>query len=67
MKLRWGIHICLESLSLLEGNEYKIIFIDNASTNGSDEVLRQYVDGKEKYIFIKNNSGYAAGNNMPLL
>lgn len=60
--------ICLESLLKMNFTDYKIILIDNASTDGSQSVLSSYVSGKEKILFmpLEKNRGYAAGNNVGL-
>lgn len=59
---------CLESLLKLNYSRYKIILIDNASTDNSKNILVQYVMDKKKIIFLSldENKGYAAGNNAGL-
>lgn len=60
---------CLDSLYELTWEEYKIILIDNASTDNSRDVLQNYVaDKNNKIVFfsLKVNRGYAAGNNYAL-
>lgn len=56
---------CIESLKQVDGN-FNIVIVDNASNNGSLEVLeRKY--GQEDRIYIiknKNNLGFSSGNNV---
>jgi GT2 family glycosyltransferase len=54
---------CLGSLSSLDYSNYKVLFVDNASSDGSVEFV------KENYPFAltivnDKNLGYAAGNNV---
>lgn len=44
----------------------EIIVVDNASSNESAEVLKEKSNDSRRFIFLKNknNSGYAAGNNV---
>ncbi|KNY29646.1 glycosyltransferase family 2 protein [Pseudobacteroides cellulosolvens] len=54
---------CIKSLEQISYKNYKVIVVDNASTDGSEEVLT----GKfPDVIFIKTkeNLGYAGGNNI---
>ena len=57
---------CISSiLNNVEG-EKKIIIVDNASPNGSGEVLRKFyaLDNRVDVILNKNNDGFAKGNNI---
>ena len=56
---------CIESLKYISYNNYRIIIVDNYSTDGSEKVL------KEKFcdcIFLQTgrNLGYAGGNNIAI-
>lgn len=54
---------CVKSLNNIKYDNYKIIVIDNKSTDNSLEILEKY---KSNYILIKSehNLGYAGGNNI---
>lgn len=54
---------CIKSVSLLNYKNYKIILVDNGSTEGSIDVVRDIYDD---IVLIKNseNLGYAEGNNV---
>jgi GT2 family glycosyltransferase len=54
---------CLESVTKIEYENYKIVVVDNNSVDNSAEVLRHKA---KEYIFIANDSnlGYAKGNNI---
>jgi GT2 family glycosyltransferase len=53
---------CLESLSKITYSNYKIVIVDNASTDGSKEKLETLAD--IKFIINTQNLGYASGNNL---
>lgn len=59
---------CLNTLFQLYYKKYRILLIDNASTDNSDEILREFIDSENnyniEYIQSKKNGGYAAGNNI---
>lgn len=60
---------CLDSLLNLTWEDYKVILVDNASTDNSRDVLQNYVaDKSDKIVFfsLNINKGYAAGNNYAL-
>lgn len=60
---------CLESLRRLQGVEYRILLVDNASPDGSGRVLQEYADRNPdwvKFFGLAENCGYAAGNNVAL-
>ena len=53
---------CIESIvEKTTGIEYEIIVVDNASTDGSCEMLSQ--DSRIKYIYSDCNGGFGYGNN----
>ena len=60
--------LCVKSIESYAGFDHEIIFVDNASTDGSVDFLTRLTEKNEKYTFIKNNEnlGYAAGNNKGL-
>ena len=60
---------CLNSIRLLK-EDYKIVLVDNKSTDDSIEKLEKWIQNQNEssfnLIFIKSseNNGYAAGNNL---
>lgn len=60
---------CLKSIRLLK-EDYKIVLVDNKSTDDSIEKLEKWIQNQNEssfnLIFIKSseNNGYAAGNNL---
>jgi GT2 family glycosyltransferase len=54
---------CIQSLSKINYKNFKIIIVDNASTNNSLDYLNEYI---ENCIIIqsKENLGFAGGNNL---
>lgn len=48
----------------IEYDNYKIVIIDNMSTNNSERILREKFESKHKIIQTGKNIGYAAGNNI---
>ena len=59
---------CLESIKRLSFDDYRIILVDNASTDNSVTIFYEYMQVDHDIIFLKNkeNKGYAAGNNVAL-
>ena len=59
---------CLESLCVNSGYEnLEIIVVDNASSDGTPEMLREWVDGERRRIILNDeNKGFAAANNQGL-
>src|SRR5512140_873174 len=55
---------CLESLAKVTYSEKEVIVVDNASTDGSLELLKQYPWAK--VVRSENNRGFAGGNNLGL-
>lgn len=58
--------LCVESIETFVNAPHELIFVDNASTDGTIEYLTGIVETKKNYSLIKNseNRGYAAGNNI---
>ena len=60
---------CCESLRRLTGPEFRILLVDNASPDGSREVLADYATRHAEQVAffpLEANRGYAAGNNAAL-
>jgi GT2 family glycosyltransferase len=59
---------CFESLRLHTPEPHEVIFVDNGSTDGTPEYLRNVVRAYEhvKVIARSKNTGFAAGNNQGL-
>lgn len=60
---------CLESLERhTQRGAYEAIVVDNASTDGTQDFLRRWSEGRNDRIVILNeaNRGFAAGNNQGL-
>ncbi len=53
---------CLESLAPLLSHECRVLVVDNGSTDGSPEKIRQRFPAVEQ-LRLPKNIGYAAGNN----
>lgn len=58
--------ICVRSIQNHTSYPYEIIFVDNASTDGTVEYLQELVEKNPGYKLIRNpeNKGFAAGNNQ---
>ena len=59
---------CLQSISTstVEGFDYEIIVIDNASSDDSIAIAKKLALAKATYFILKKNIGFAAGNNTGL-
>lgn len=57
---------CIDSLRDINYKNYKIIVVDNHSTDSSKKEISQYIKNKEDVIFIesKENLGFSGGNNL---
>jgi GT2 family glycosyltransferase len=55
---------CVESLKKIEYKNYKIIIVDNKSTNDSERILSETVGMNCKVIQSGFNGGFASGNNI---
>ncbi|RJR28755.1 glycosyltransferase [Candidatus Microgenomates bacterium] len=59
--LKW-LKKCLTSLSQQSYDNYEIIFVDNASSDGSVLFVKRHFP-KVKLVRLQSNSGFAKGNN----
>lgn len=59
---------CLESLAVNSSYEnLEVIVVDNASIDGTPEMLREWADGERRRIILNDeNKGFAAANNQGL-
>lgn len=58
---------CIDSIgATMSGGDYSIVVVDNASNNGSYEVLKETYADNDNIHFLANekNLGYARGNNV---
>jgi GT2 family glycosyltransferase len=55
---------CIASLENMNYENYEIIVVDNASTDGSFEKLRKEFGNKHTLLASKRNGGFAYGNNI---
>lgn len=55
---------CIESLKKINYSNYKIIIIDNGSSDNSVNILREKYNSEIKIIDLKKNYGFAGGNNI---
>lgn len=53
---------CLASVEQQDFRELEVIVLDNASTDGTPEILREY-ESRFQVIYKATNSGFAAGQN----
>lgn len=54
----------LESLSGITYKNFKIVVVDNNSSKDDVDKLKKYYDKKTHIILLKENLGYAGGNNI---
>ncbi|MDG2305956.1 MAG: glycosyltransferase family 2 protein [Candidatus Binatia bacterium] len=58
---------CVEHLLVQTFEDYEIIVVDNASSDGSDDVLRAYeADERVRVVWSKENCGVPGGRNVGL-
>ena len=57
---------CITSIEKFTHYPYEIIFVDNSSTDGSVEYLRDLIKNHDNYKLIENNEnkGFSKGNNQ---
>ena len=57
---------CIKSICKINYNNYKIILVDNNSSDGSQIELLKYLSQNEKVHFIQSekNLGFSGGNNI---
>ena len=57
---------CIKSLCEINYNNFKIVLVDNNSTDNSAEILKDYVKENQKVHFIQTgeNLGFSGGNNV---
>jgi GT2 family glycosyltransferase len=57
---------CLQSLEMYSDRPYELILVDNASTDGTVEKLRTYIQRHPNHKLILNheNTGFPRGNNL---
>lgn len=55
---------CIQSLRQIDYTNYKIIVIDNGSTELPSEEQIQYIKKHSKYVVSDNNLGFSGGNNL---
>ncbi|OGZ34499.1 MAG: hypothetical protein A2174_02690 [Candidatus Portnoybacteria bacterium RBG_13_41_18] len=55
---------CIESLKKINYQDYKIVVVDNGSTDASIEIIPKKYFQDINFIEIKKNLGYAGGNNV---
>ena len=53
---------CLASVERQDYRDIEVIILDNASTDGTQEILREY-ESRFRVIYRSENSGFAAGQN----
>lgn len=54
---------CIESLEKITYKNYKIVIVDNASTDNSEKILKEKFNN-HVFIQTKKNLGFAGGNNI---
>lgn len=57
---------CVASLSAQTFDNFELLMVDNASRDGSAELLRERYAGQFRMIFNSENLGFAEGNNVAL-
>lgn len=57
---------CIASLEAQTFRDFELLMVDNASTDGSVQLLEERYEGKFRMIFNAENLGFAEGNNVAL-
>jgi GT2 family glycosyltransferase len=59
---------CIQSVMNTDYSNFEVIFVDNASTDGSYELIASKFGNDNRLLFVKNNEnkGFAEGNNIGL-
>ncbi len=60
---KYDLEVCLNSLAKQTYSNYEVIVVDNASTDGSQEIVKKKFS-KYRLIENKENYGFAKGNNI---
>jgi len=62
------VNSCLESVLNSNYSNFEVIFVDNASTDGSSETVRKNFGSDRRIHIVRNskNLGFASGNNVGL-
>lgn len=55
---------CVKSLEQITYNNYRVLIIDNNSTDDSVKILKKNINSKHIIIESKENNGFSAGNNI---
>ena len=57
---------CIKSLQSIDYPNYKIVIVDNKSTNGSERYIKDFIQGMDDIHFIQTgqNLGFSGGNNV---
>ena len=59
---------CIDSIYITKGDSFELIVVDNNSTDGTKEYLKELVESKNnlRVIFNNYNSGFAKANNQAI-
>lgn len=55
---------CLENLATQTYRDFKVIIHDNASTDGTEEIARGFVEKDDRFVYIRNADNLGAGQNF---
>jgi len=56
---------CLDSIARQEYRELEVVLVDNASTDETTEILREF-ESRYQVIYNRTNTGFAAGQNQAM-
>ncbi len=51
--VRNAILRCLESIAQQTSNDYEVVIVDDASSDGTQDVVRSFIEGKKQFRFIE--------------